>query len=228
MALEFDQSVDAQTAESENSVSPPATTATISIWMQMTDLTPTLQRILGSAGDWEFRIANTGIITNDLYNPTSGHVSSTALAAGTWYHVVCTGLESAGTSTTEIYINGVFEGTTDVASSTVAAAFLTLAHRTGASAQEANVIMDDLRVYNRVLTAAEVETIYACRGTDNILEGLILRLQFEEDFPGQQASGTGAIRDVSHDSPWGGFTPLSAGSDAAYADGVVRSRRKTA
>jgi len=191
----------------------------------MTDLTAALQRILGSATNFEFRISSAGILTNDLYNNTSGHSATTALSVDTWYHVVCTGLESAGTSTTEIFINGVSEGTTDVASSTVAAAILTIANRTGAS-NNSDVILDDIRIYNRVLSTSEIETIYAARGVDGIVEGLLVRLQFEEDAPGQAApAGSGGVIDSAEDPGHGDFDQHFS---PTYADGVVRTRRKTA
>lgn len=48
--------------------------------------------------------------------------------------------------------------------------------------------IQDLRVYNRALSQAEIETIFAAEGHDGILHGLIGRWTFTEKSPGSAAS----------------------------------------
>ena len=47
--------------------------------------------------------------------------------------------------------------------------------------------MADVRFYNRILSADEVATIYACRGHDGIVSGLVGRWKLDE-----LAAGAGA------------------------------------
>lgn len=50
--------------------------------------------------------------------------------------------------------------------------------------------LDDCRLYNRVLTPTEVQIIRTCRGTDSIVNGMLLRFQLMEKAPGQAMDGT--------------------------------------
>jgi len=54
----------------------------------------------------------------------------------------------------------------------------------------------DARVYSRALSADEAKTIYACRGRDNIVHGLVGRWQLGEKADGVSAS-TSTIVDTS-------------------------------
>jgi len=53
---------------------------------------------------------------------------------------------------------------------------------------ELNGALDDVRTYNRVLTDAEVETLFACRGHDGIYTGLINRYKMDYEPPATQIS----------------------------------------
>ena len=44
-----------------------------------------------------------------------------------------------------------------------------------ATASKFDGIIYDIRIYNRILSAAEVSTIYNMRGKDNIINGLVFR-----------------------------------------------------
>ncbi len=56
---------------------------------------------------------------------------------------------------------------------------------------------DDFRMYNRPLPADEVETIFATRGNDGIVDGLVARFTMREKSVGSTATGPDIIRDVS-------------------------------
>jgi hypothetical protein len=60
-----------------------------------------------------------------------------------------------------------------------------------------NGMIDDIRIYNRVLSTNEIQTIYNLRGNDHIVSGLIFRWTFMEGASGTVISGAGTIRDVS-------------------------------
>jgi len=55
--------------------------------------------------------------------------------------------------------------------------------------------VEDVRIYNRVLSANEVSTIYACKGVDGIVHGLLHRWLLDEGSEFAVASGTGAVKD---------------------------------
>ncbi len=50
--------------------------------------------------------------------------------------------------------------------------------------------IDDPRIYNRVLTPAEVLSIYSRRGTDDVIDGLLVRYLLQDKAPGQNMDGT--------------------------------------
>ena len=56
--------------------------------------------------------------------------------------------------------------------------------------------MEDVRFYNRKLSAAEIETMYSTRGNDNIVQGLLFRTLFNE-LPVGQAATTSSVVDIS-------------------------------
>jgi hypothetical protein len=57
--------------------------------------------------------------------------------------------------------------------------------------------MDDIRLYNRILTPQEAQIIFTRRGTDAILNGLMLRYLLQDKAPGAVMDGTaGEVRDV--------------------------------
>ncbi len=59
--------------------------------------------------------------------------------------------------------------------------------------------MEDVRIYNRNLSAAEMATIHASRGHDRIIDGLVARWMMNEGAPGASASGANSIKDVGPD-----------------------------
>ena len=71
--------------------------------------------------------------------------------------------------------------------------------------------IEDIRLYNRALSAAEVETIYALRGCDGITYGLVGRWPMMEGAPGVAMSGTDTVIDYSptgeHGTPQGSTKP---------------------
>jgi hypothetical protein len=73
-----------------------------------------------------------------------------------------------------------------------------------------NGIIDDVRIYNRVLTASEVATIYACRGSDSIYYGCLDRWLLNEGSKRTIISGSNIIKDMvgaQHGSPIGSPAP---------------------
>lgn len=75
-------------------------------------------------------------------------------------------------------------------------------------------ILEDIRVYNRNLSAAEMKTIFACRGHDGIVDGLVSRWLMNEKPNGVVASGPNSVIDIgpnsNHGSPVGTITYKSS------------------
>jgi hypothetical protein len=92
--------------------------------------------------------------------------SSTTLSTGTWYHGV--GVYDASAQTLHVYLNGVLND------GTLTGAVPTSIHNSTGNAYIANKIVggletfdgviDDVRVYNRALSAAEICTLYKVTG----------------------------------------------------------------
>ena len=93
---------------------------------------------------WHFTLGQSGV-----FNIISG---STALSLGRWYHLTAT--RSGNTFT--LYVNGILDGTTinAVSFTPVGDAFI------GRGNGNWNGSIDDARVYNRALSAAEVTRLY--------------------------------------------------------------------
>jgi hypothetical protein len=127
-----------------------STTFTISLWVKF--------RSFPSAGNWS------SLVSQDNYNAfcidstpkfdfyySGDHLANTPLSANTWYHAVL--VNNAGNVT--FYLNGSADGT---AASGVA---LNLSYiGTDAIQDTLDGILDDVRVYNRALSAGEVKRLY--------------------------------------------------------------------
>jgi hypothetical protein len=93
-------------------------------------------------------------------------VSSSTPASSVWQHVVGTYAGVAAGGLRKIYVNGVFEGsitnTSDIAAGSV---FRIGAYTSSESAFYLGGDADDVRVYNRELSASEVAQLYAASRT---------------------------------------------------------------
>lgn len=231
MAMDFD-GVDDYTDVGADLSPFMGATASISVWMNTTQS--------GSGSIWTWP-GVTGVEqaggTNDIFwatiapggqiggNTGNGPHAQTAVAAndGAWHHIVITRDSTTGTMT--VYLDGVFSGSATSPSGAKTTAFQSIGRceDTGASPEEYDGLLDDVRLYDRELTAAEVATIYASRGTDGIVDGLRDRYLLNEQSPGTAAGGAGQQKDTGPDQNNG--TPNSA---PTYETGVLRYRRKVA
>ncbi len=65
----------------------------------------------------------------------------------------------------------------------------------GSPESEINARVADARLYNRALSAAELQTMWTLQGLDGIVDGLLHRWELREWPPGVAASGAGATKD---------------------------------
>ena len=159
-ALSFDGSDDV--VRIQNFVPPQQ--GTVAFWMDP-GFGSSKQRIFGAGGDFEVIVYSTGIVRNELFAGGSGTLQSSpgSVEPGQWFHIAVTyAYDSAGPSTAlEVYVNGELDvvgtaGEPIVPTDTT----LLLGHRAGAAGGEHyGGLLDDLRIYDRVLSEAEIRAL---------------------------------------------------------------------
>lgn len=210
-------------------------TASIAVWCMVTNLhtsSTSSNRIFGTDDLWEIRITTdwTGAgnprFANELFSSTAQTTlfSTTNVTAATWYHVVFTISGGPGSgAVAQIYINGVLNASsTYTATDTPTGTTLWVGNRSGAaSGQCFDGVLDDLRVYNRVLSAIEVQTIYNAGGSDHIWNGCVDRWLMNEGSSGATVSATaGSVKDQCN-----AFNAASVGSPT-YTTSQLQWRRR--
>lgn len=91
--------------------------------------------------------------------------STTAINDGVWHHIAFT--RNAGTGALQVFVDGVLEGTATGAVGTKSTPFNSIGRieNTNGPANHLQGSLDDVRVYNRVLTAQEVIDVRANIGS---------------------------------------------------------------
>lgn len=192
------------------SIGPPPGTSTNSRFSFEIDgvTTPGALDLGGRATDAEGQhiLSSSGLITEDA-----------------WHHVV--GCIDYTNSIHYIYIDGVLN-TSGAPSGGAYAAAQTAATNSkcgcigaedDASGEFFDGFIEDARLYQRLLSAAEVATIYATRGADSIVWGLALR------YPlfGSEGGSAAVCPEVT------GNRPAAAGANSpTFAAGILNPRRR--
>jgi len=153
----------------------------------------------------------TGYSNLSFKNPTDWNSleDNTRVVTGLWYHLAGTYDSSAGANNFRFYTNGELSNSstqTNAMSSSTGKQF-NIGSIYDTFNSEGNGIIntrymqgyfEDCRLYNRQLSDSEIQTIYACKGHDGIVEGLVGRWPMNEGYDGQQATaGTSVFLDVS-------------------------------
>ena len=176
------------------------TVATICLWVKLNAFNTSANRFIGSDDNWEVRATNDwgGVwhFSNELWTSTITQPplarSTTVPVLGVWYHVTAT---VDATKFGQIFVNGVLEAS-GIGADTATGTVLSIGNRNGAAASQCtNGVLDDVRVYTRILNNTEIETIFACRGSDSIYYGLQNRWTLNEGPDSIAASGAGTIKD---------------------------------
>ena len=155
-ALSFDGSDDVVTIS--NFIPPPQ--GTIAFWINPA-MAKSKERILGAGGDYEVWLRGNGELKNELYDGGSATIGTGAgvLTADEWHHVAMT--YNSTTEAVEIYFDGelLVAGKAE-APSTPTDTTLLVGHRGGAAAAEHyGGLLDDLRIYDHVLSQAEIKAL---------------------------------------------------------------------
>jgi hypothetical protein len=192
---------------------------TISVWFKINTFNTVsgANRLVGCDDNWEVRCTSDWggqwKFSNEIYGSTVTQPpcqTTTIIQTGVWYHGVGTATGTVGAVTAQIFLNGILENTL-VQADTAPETSLSIGNRDSSPAgQSTNGVIDDVRIYTRVLSANEVATIYACKGTDSIYYGLKDRWLLDEGSLGTTITGTNVIRDMvgtQHGSPIGSPAP---------------------
>ncbi len=141
---------------------------TVSFWARLDD-GGVVRRPFGNTGTWEMRTAGTTTLTDDLLQ--SGTTTTGTMTIGT-YHNIMVAID-VGNTDRFMYRDGAL--VSSVTTATFAAAqtgLMSIGTSTAFLTQEWFGAIADFRIYNRVLTLKEAETIYTCRGTDGIIDNI--------------------------------------------------------
>lgn len=136
----------------------------------------------GSANTVELRARRLDADTSSTVTTT------TTLVTGRRYHIA--GVFDYSEHTGLIYIDGeldtigVFSTLTDGATSNTSAQTGTVGANEPGTGNPWHGAIEDVRVYNRALGPHEIRSIFAARGSDNILQDLFARWTFNEFAPG--------------------------------------------
>jgi hypothetical protein len=163
LALKFDGTNDVVTVPTTGIGLPAALTA--SAWVRLSAVTSSFQILIstdGALGSGGYAIAqnNSGILYGAI---ASGYRNAPAAAtANVWYHCAVSGLTGAGQQPL-FFVNGALQTGNNAAISSIGA-IKTLTIGALAASSYSSAWIDDVRVYNRVLTASEIGILASRRG----------------------------------------------------------------
>jgi hypothetical protein len=150
-ALRFDGSGDYATT---STAFPPPSDGTVVFWMKTAALGGT-QRIMGLGGDFEIRQVATGEVNFDINGDT--RFVTGALLANKWYHIAA--MFDDTSDKYALYVNGALYASGTQTFTPQTSATLSFGTRTG-STEYYNGTLDDVRIYNRRLSLAEIADEY--------------------------------------------------------------------
>lgn len=202
-------------ADTVSSITTP-TQGTISFWLRPQRLSGT-QRFLGHSDEFE------GLILGSTFYPQWGAGGGTditfTLSVGTLYHMAQTW--NLSTAFGELYVDGASEATDATDYNDSSAGTPDMFSRSGNNAFEAD--LHDIRIYNRVLSAAEVLTIYNSRGKDSIVHGMIHRWVLDEGADGSTFAGTAPGKDRAQNQ--NNYEPDTSPPSYLYDANITPRRR---
>jgi hypothetical protein len=146
-----------------------ANTLTLTGWVYFPSVSA-LQIFWSLTGGGTMRVYITS--SGFIHNEGAGLTSSVALSANKWYYITTTNSSSGGS----IYINGVLSGvntTGFTGGNTVLYIGCNIV-----STQCFNGYISDFRIYNSVLSASDIQTLYAT-GANNSLSGCVSYFPFD-------------------------------------------------
>lgn len=230
MALELDgvdQAIDCDT----KAVLENLAQKTIMAWLN-TDVEAE-QRVMekSDGGGWRFsvedNVSELRVLFNQQFSDANGRwrTDNTTIVRNTWYHVAITYDRTNVANDPIIYRNGtsinVVESNAPVGTADDNSGNSMYIGKKEDSTLYFDGTLDDIRIYDRLLSAEEILTIYTARATDNIVYGLVGRWMPNELAPGA------TVLSVIDLSPTG-VSPGTPENAPVYAEGILGSRHRIA
>jgi hypothetical protein len=168
----------------------------------------------GNVGPFKMQVEESPDVLRGLVNDNSDD-GATAISAATWtfFAMVYDSVDKT------LYINAVQDATEASADGDVntnADPFKIGAVDAGTNVREFDGLLDDIRVYTRALSLAELQTIYTLVGQDNIVNDLLWRWRMNELSPGTAATIANSIIDLA------GNQNGDPENSPVYAEGILR------
>ena len=158
----------AATVEIANFSTANIKSMTLAFWMNPDAgyvVTGGWKRVISANDGWEAILNdNTGLIGNNLYRTGGTYATSTAPPPeGEWTHVAMTAdLAPPGTGRQEVYVNGILDNTMDnQAVNDWAGGTFLLGYRASGGGEHYEGMLDDVRIYDTVLSEEEVQVAMA-------------------------------------------------------------------
>lgn len=136
---------------------------TIAVWHALTPSGGSVARPFVFEATDNYNIS-WGISSGDSYTAYATQAASLSfgtLACGPWHHVAHVFSSDGSTSTLSLYVNGQLAGTRNASSAAMAFSGIHFGkHRGGSHVRNWDGMIDDLAIWNRALTAEEIEEIH--------------------------------------------------------------------
>lgn len=156
-----------------------STNHTVMYWLRL-DNSSTTRRPFGNTGTWEARTSGTTLTSDYLQ---SGTLGTATLSVGTMQHVAF--VQDVSGTTRYAYVDGQLVNTINGATfSGQQTGLMSIGVTPGGASQGWHGVIDDIRVYDRVMPQEEIETIYACEGNDGIYDDLVIWYPLNEGAEG--------------------------------------------
>jgi hypothetical protein len=175
-----------------------ASTATISFWIKTTYVggaNPFTEACVvgfevgGSSVDifWG-TISSAGTI--GMAKGNTRVLSTTAINDDQWHHVLITWNDSTGA--VQVFVDGDLETSGTTGTGTVGTSLLNGIGRMNINSGTGQIYLPgslaDVRVYSRILSAGEAQTIFAANGHDGIVDGMTIRWTMDDENEGTAVS----------------------------------------
>jgi len=198
---------------------------TILSWVKFNNFATYDQRIISKATTWneqDHYFMFSGITSSQMRvrlktdgTVTTHFETSASINTGQWYHM---GFVYDG-SNIIFYRDGAQNGSSSKSGTidTSGSVETWIADNPGTNRVELDGFVSDCRIYNRALSLAEVQTIHALQGSDDIIYGLLHRWLLNEGAPGITASGAGTAIDlVGSQNGTPAASPVYQGSELKF------------
>ena len=184
---------------------------TVMAWVYVTGGLGQQRPIIGK-GDFQYMLRigdNTSPSNNNIEFYTydgSWHecTSNVPVNLNEWHHAVG---RVSGTEVS-VWVDGVKMPDTEVGGINSSSTEVWIANQADNTGWRFTGQIEDARIYNRALSQAEIQTIYACNGSDCIVDGLVGRWKLDEKHPDSTATGSNTIIDSSNSGNHG--TPFNS------------------